>query len=50
MSLRKLYFEIKDKVFGRARLGYGCDTNALEDILKREIKDDKMTALPHGPK
>ena len=32
------------------KFGMRCDTKALEDILKREFKDDKMTELPRGPK
>ena len=48
--LRKLYFELKEKVFGSARFGYGCDTEALEQILKREFGEMKMEPLNHGPK
>lgn len=48
--MRKLYFEIKEKVFGRTRFGYGCDTKALEEVLKREFGDMKMEPLPNGPK
>ena len=48
--LRKLYFEIKDRVFGTTRLGLGCDTDALVSILKREFKDMRMTAVPQGTK
>ena len=50
-SIRKLYFELKEQVFATARLGYGCDTNALEKLLKREFGvDDEMVHLPNGPK
>ena len=48
--LRKLYFEIKDRVFGKTRFGLGCDTNALEMILKREFKDRRLTPVPQGTK
>ena len=50
-SLRQLYFEIKDKVFGKGMLNYlTCDTEALEEILKRVFGDRKMTETPHGTK
>ena len=48
--LRKLYFEIKDEVFGKTRLGLACDTDAMERILKREFGDQKMTQVPNGTK
>lgn len=48
--LRKTYFEIKDRVFGNLRLGVACDTEALEEILKRVFKDRRMTPVPQGTK
>lgn len=50
-SIRKLYFELKEEVFATARFGYGCDTNALERLLKREFgTTERMLPLPNGPK
>ena len=50
-AVRKLYFELKEQVFANARLGYGCDTDALETLLQREFgTDEKMLPLPDGPK
>ena len=38
-------------MFATARFGYGCDTNALEALLKREFgTGERMEPLPNGPK
>lgn len=50
-SIRKLYFELKEEVFARARCGFGCDTDALEKLLKREFgTTERMLPLRNGPK
>ena len=49
-EVRQLYFEMKEKVFGKARLGYGCDTEAQEALLKRVFGESKMVELENGPK
>ena len=50
-SIRKLYFELKEEVFATAKFNYGCDTDALERLLKREFgSEERMLPLPNGPK
>lgn len=49
-QVRQLYFEMKEKVFGTARFGYCCDTEAKEELLKKVFGDKRMLPLDNGPK
>ena len=49
-QVRQLYFEMKEKVFGTARFGYCCDTEAKEKLLKKVFGDRRMLPLENGPK
>ena len=42
-ELRQLYFRLKDDVFGKGRFGMAYNTNKLEEILKHEFGDMKMS-------
>ena len=46
-ELRQLYFRLKDEVFGSGRLGLGYDTSKLEEILKSEFGDMKMSDVQY---
>ena len=41
-ELRRLYFELKTDVFHSPKMGLGCDTPALETLLKRTFGEATM--------
>ena len=49
-ELRKLYFKMKDKVFGSVRFGVAYNTEALEQILKDELGSDTKLSDVEFPK
>ena len=46
-ELRQLYFRMKDEVFGRGRFGMAYNTDKLEEILKQEFGDIKMSDVQY---
>ena len=50
-SLREifqLYFRMKDKIFSKPRIGFGFNTDVLEEILQECLDPDvKMTDVTH---
>ncbi|KAL5457013.1 hypothetical protein EMCRGX_G034246 [Ephydatia muelleri] len=50
LDLRQIYFEIKETVFEKAKLGYVCDSQAFEEILKRYLTPDKRMGDVRHPK
>lgn len=50
LDLRQIYFEIKEIVFEKKKLGYVCDTPAFEEILKRYLTPDKKMGDVRHPK
>ena len=46
-ELRQLMFQMKDEVFGSSRGSYGCNTEALERILKEEFGNMTMEAVKY---
>ena len=50
-SLREifqLYFRMKDKIFSKPRIGFGFNTDVLEEILQECLDlDVKMTDVTH---
>lgn len=44
----QLYFMMKDRIFSKSRLGFGFNTEALEEILQDYLDPDiKMTDVTH---
>ena len=41
-ELRKLYFRMKDEVFGKSFVGVSYDTDSLEKILKEEFGEEMI--------
>lgn len=50
-SLREifqLYFMMKDRIFSKSRIGFGFNTEVLEEILQEYLDPDiKMTDVTH---
>lgn len=46
-EIRQLYIHLKDEVFGTGRLGLGYNTKKLEEILKNEFGDMKMSDVKY---
>ncbi len=47
-GLRQLYFKLKDRIFSKARYGYGYDSEVLDEILQEYLDPDiKMTDVSH---
>ena len=46
-ELKQLFFQLKDDVFGTAKLaGFGCDSNKFSTILKSYFGEEmKLTAV-----
>ena len=51
-ELRRYYFEMKDSVFKQQSkfISHTCDTNALEELLKRMLGTDKRMDCVEKPK
>ena len=48
LSLRQLYFLLKDRIFMKNRLGFGYNTETLEEILKDYLDPSmKMSDVSH---
>ena len=46
-ELRQLMFQMKDEVFGSSHGSYGCNTEALERILKEVFGDMTMNCIKY---
>ena len=46
-ELRQLMFQMKDEVFGSSHGSYGCNTEALERILKDTFGDMTMNTIKY---
>ena len=46
-QLRNLYFKLKEEVFSKGRVGFCYDSVRLEELLKEELGDLKMSDIAH---